>query len=447
MFPHNTMRRSVAAYPPRLLAAALLTLAVAATTAAAPADNTLAADALVARVLAENAGLAALRSAVDAARARIAPAGALPDPQVSVDLAPETIGSYNTPANVDDDTRISWSVSQAFPWPGTLGLRAQAAREQAAAANAGASALRLQLAAATRGLYAEWCYVHQALVINHTSQDLVDELREVAAQRYAAGLGRQQDVLKAELERRRIERQALVLERRKRALRARINALRNRDVNAALAPPQALPAPQPPPAYAALQAQALAGHPELVQIRHRIGANKDREALANKAFYPDFKVFGGSRSGMDPSEKRLYVGVGLSLPLSWGKYRAGLDAAKADTMRLKYELTDRRAQLLGQLEQARAAVTEARDSIALYEDEIVPLARANLRAARADYGSGGGAFLDVIDAEQSALAAGQNLARARADYFAAHAELQRWSGGPLPAANGLNDRPTGGMHP
>lgn len=428
----NSYRRAA---PAASLATGILLFAAAPVAAANPTveGQHLAVDRLVERVLTGNAGLKALRAAVDAAEARGVSAGSLPDPQVAVDVAPQTIGGFGAPPGVDDDTRISWSISQSFPWPGTLGLRAEAARKEAAAATENVAALRLRLAAAAKSAYAEWRYVHQALEINADNQALVDELRRVAEQRYAAGLTQQQDVLQAEVELQRLKHQAIQLKRAKRAVQAKINALLNRPAAEPLVEPAGLPQPRDLPGYQTLRDKALALHPELAQIQRRIAANEDRESLARKDFYPDFKAVGGSRGVMDPADKRLYVGIGLSLPLSRDKYRARLDEAKANTMRLEFELTDRRAKLLSQLEQAHAAVKEARNSIALYENELVPLAQENLSAARAEYGAGGGAFLDVIDAEQSKLDAELNLARVRADYFAALAELERWAGGDLPA--------------
>ena len=416
-----------------ILISQLMTAALAAAPAGAQsADQAITAGGLVARVLAENAGLASLRAAVDAAEARIDPAGSLPDAQLSGAVAPETLGGFTTPSGGERGTNVRVEISQEIPWPGTLGLRADTARKEAAAAGDNVAALRLHLAAATRSAYAEWRYVHRALAINAANQDLVDELRRVAEQRYAAGIAQQQDVLQAEVELQRLKRQALALERLKRAVRAKINALLNRDANQALPPPRALPAPQSLPAYAALRELSLAKHPELSRIQRRVAANQDREALARKDFYPDFKVFGGYNSLWDAGEKRWIVGVGINLPLNRSKYRARLDAAQADTIRLESELAERRAQLLSQLEQAHAAVEEARDSIALYENELVPLARENLSAARAEYGAGGGSFLDVIDAEDKKLGAELNLERVRADYFSAMADLCRWTGGPLP---------------
>ncbi|MES1944511.1 outer membrane efflux protein [Salinisphaera sp. PC39] len=385
--------------------------------------------------MSDNAGLDALRAAVDAAEARVVPAGSLPDPQLSGAVAPETIDGLDAPTGRDRGTNFRVEISQSFPWPGTLGLRAEAAREEAAAATENVAALRLRLAAAAKAAYAEWRYVHRALAINADNRELVDELRRVAEQRYAAGLTRQQDVLQAEVELQRLEHQAIQLKRAKRGVRAKINALLNRPATESLAEPAGLPQPQSLPPYERMRDQALSSHPELARIQRRIAANQDREAVARKEFYPDFKVFSGYNKLWDADEKRWIVGAGISLPLSRDKYRARLDEAKADTLRLEFELTDRRAQLLSQLEQAHAAAEEAQHSIALYENELVPLARENLSAARAEYGAGGGSFLAVIDAERNKLDAELNLARVRADHFAAIGDLQRWTAADLPATS------------
>jgi len=436
--------RAAACWSPRpvrqWLAAVLATLILQPLSAGAEdgPSNALSPQALVARVLAENAGLDALRAAVDAAEARVVSAGALPDPEVSVDVAPRTVGGFDLPTGDTGSARVSWSVRQALPWPGTLGLRAERARKRAQAARESVAALRLRLGAATKSAYAEWRYVHTALAVNAANRDLLDELRSIAEQRYAAGLSGQQGVLQAEVELQRLERQALELHRLRRAVRAKINALLNRSANEPVAEPGALPPAETPAPYSVLRDLALSGHPELAHIQRRIAANRDREALARKDFYPDFKLLTGSRSVMDPEEKRLYMGVGFNVPLGRAKYRARLDEAKADTLRLEDELAEQRAQLLRQLEEAHATAEETRQSIALYEDELVPLARENLSAARAEYGGGGGAFLDVLDAERTKLAVELNLARVRADHFIALAQLERWTAGETRATPASN---------
>jgi len=399
------------------------------------ASNTMAPEQLVEQVPQENAGLAAMHAAVDAARARVGPASALPDPQLRVTTAPRTFDGFTTPAGERRGISGVIELSQDIPWPGTLGLRSDVAQREADAAADNVDALRLRLAAVTLEGYAQWAYVHRALEINAANQDLVDELRRVAENRYAAGLARQQDVLQAEVELQRLKKQALTLERLKTVVCARTNALLNRDADQPLPPPVALPAPGIVPAYAALRDHALVQHPELAQLDKRIAANEGRASLAKKAFYPDLKLIARNNDYRPASETRSEIGVAINIPLDRSKRRATLDAAQADTQRMRYELQDTRARLLADLAEARANTEQAAATIELYEHSLIPRTLENLSAARSEYGAGAGAFINVITAEQLKLNAELELERARADHFAARAALERWTGGKIPAAD------------
>lgn len=432
-------RRTILIFAWLLLAATLVISRPSSAQSSLPTATFVDAQELVAAVLQQNAGIQALRAALDAAQARIETAGSLPDPQLSVAVAPQTLDGLDTAAGRRRGPNARFEISQAIPWPGTLGLRADAARKQAQAASQSVAALQLQLAAATRALYADWRYVARALEINTVNQQLIADLQKIAKGRYAAGLGRQQDVLQAAVQRQRLAHQAIKLKRLQRDVRSRLNRLLTRSPDAPIGTPSALPEPSAIPAYDMLRRQAIAVHPALRRIERKIAADHDRAALAHKAFYPDFKVFAGYNSLWDAPEKRWVVGVGVSLPWDRSKARAGVDQAQAKVRQSQFELKNQRAELLSQLDQAYAAVEEARHSIALYEQQLTPLAQANLSAARTAYGAGDGSFLEVITAEEKQLDVDLNLERARADYFAARARLARWTGGELDAAPEYSD--------
>lgn len=384
--------------------------------------ESLTAPRLVEAVLAQNPGVEALRAAAEQATFQIGPAGALDDPTLTYSLAPETL-----------DGRLNQRIefSQTLPWPGTLELREDAARSQARAADQTLADLRLEAAASAAAGFAEWHFVHRALEINEANQALLIELREVAETRYATGRATQQDVLQAEVEHARLQDQALELVRTRDSVQARLNALLNRDPERPLPPPAELPEPQAVPDFAALQQAALTSHPELERLQAERAASEAREGLAEKDFYPDFRVTTGYNSLWDEQEKRFTVGASINLPLDRSKYRAALDAAQAGANRARWQLQDRRAQLLAELQRARAELAEARDVITLHEERLLPLARENLAAAETDYRAGAGDFLNVITAENQKLATELGLERARADYARRLAELERWTGAPL----------------
>lgn len=384
---------------------------------------TLTAAALVDRVLGQNAGLAAVDAAAEAAAYRIEPAGSRDDPMLSIGAAPRS-----SEHNVE--------FSQRLPWPGTLSARENAARHAASAADWSVDAQRLALAAAAKQAYAEWYFVARALEIHHEVQTLLEDLIATAEVRYAAGRALQQDVLQAEVERAELETEELRLRRQQTAARARINALLNRTAGAPLPPAAGIDIVRPALDRQALERLALERHPELERLDAEIAAASSRVTVARKGFFPGFQVHAGYNALWDDADKRPMLGVSINVPLDRGKRQADLDRAQAEMRRAEFTLSDERARLLADIARARAEVVESVESIAVYEDELLPLAEAYLNAAVADYQSGTGAFLNVVTAEQRLLSTELNLVRARADYVRRLAELERLTGGPFEAAAG-----------
>ena len=386
----------------------------------------LTAEGLAARVLEANPGLVAVEAAAEAAAFRVDPAGSLDDPMLSYGVAPLTAGG-------DRGVNQRVDFNQKIPWPGTLAARESAARYDALAAERDVDALRLRVIAQAKAAYAEWYFVHAALEIHHATQALLDELIATAQTRYAAGQALKQDVLQAEVERVDLDHQLLRLLRLKATVQARINALLNQPPNTPLPPAAAIATATDLPSAEAMQTLALARHPELAQIEARISASSSRITLAEKAFYPDFQVGVGYNSLWEDSDKRPVFGVSINVPLDRSKRRSDLGRAQAEKRRAEWTLIERRAGLLADLTQAHAEVVEAQSSVALYRDQLVPLAAEYLEAAIADYQSGTGGFLNVITAEQRALSTELALARARADSARRLADLERWIGGPVDA--------------
>ncbi|MEX2496366.1 MAG: TolC family protein [Woeseia sp.] len=396
--------------------------------AGAPPAQQMTDDDLASWVLDANPGLAALRAAAEAAAFRIDPAGSLDDPMLSYGVAPLTAGA-------DRSLNQKFDISQKIPWPGTLAAREDAARYDALVAERDVDALRLQVVARAKSAHAEWQFIAAAMDTHHDTRSLLDELIATAGSRYAAGRALKQDVLQAELERANLDNHLLRLVRQRTAIQAGINALLNRDPDAPLpaaSPELLLP---PPPVLETLQTLALARHPELSRLNASISASESRITLAEKAFYPDFQVGVGYNSLWDPVDKRPVLGLSINIPWDRSKRRSDLDRARAEKRRTSFSLSNRRAELLAALATARAEVIEARNTVRLFEDKLVPLAAEYLEAAIADYQSGAGAFVNVITAEQRKLATDLDLARARADYVKGMAELELWTGGPPEASS------------
>jgi outer membrane protein TolC len=391
----------------------------------------LSAEAFTEVVLAHNASLEAMRQAVVAAVAQIRPAGSLEDPMLSVSAAPRTFGAA---MGASGDVE----VSQALPWWGTLDARKQVARAAAEAAGHDLDALRLRLGALSRGAFSDWVFVHRALEINAANQSVLAELRSIARVRYTTGQAPQEDVLQADVQRTLLKQQRLEWERQRTAVQARMNALLNRSPQAAVPTPAELPATVDLPAEEMLAQRALE-HPRLEQLEAQRETAEAQERLADKERYPKFGLSAGYNNMWSDPAMRPMVGVSITVPIDQGKYRASIDAARAQARRSASTLEDQRASMLADLAADYASVEEASQSLALYRDELVPLVRDTLEVARADYGSGRGDFLNVLMAEQHRLDTEIGLARTQSEYYQRLAELEQASGGGLLAPRALGE--------
>ena len=409
--------------------------AASSTTDALPPATSLSAEAFTEAVFAQNASLEAMRQAVAAALAQVKPAGALQDPTFSISAAPRTFGSA-TGATGDVE------VSQPLPWWGTLDARKQVAQAAAEAAGHDLDALRLRLGALARGAFSDWVFVHRALEINAANQSVLTELRNVARIRYSTGQAPQEDVLQADVQRTLLKQQRLEWQRQRTVVQARMNALLDRAPQTSIPEPAALPAAVDLPAEELL-AQRVLGHPQLRQLEAQREAAQAQERLADKERYPKFGVSVGYNNMWSDPAMRPMVGLSFTVPIDQAKYRATVDAAHAQARRSASILEDQRANMLADLAADYASVREAVQSLALYRDELVPLARNTLEVARTEYGSGKGGFLNVLIAEQHRLDTEIGLARTQSEYYQRLAALEQASGGGL-----LEPRPLGqGVEP
>lgn len=181
-----------------------------------------------------------------AARERIYPAGALPDPVFTFEeMGIDRSNPSFSPSGVNS-TR--YAIRQTFP----IGGKRELAREIAAAGAEQADALRqlsrIELRSLVKLAFSEYQYAHAATRVTNELRGLVDELESIAQVRYRVGLAPQQDVIKAQTEHTNLQKELLMLEGDRRSTAARLNGILARPANSPLAAPvgwPALPVPIP----------------------------------------------------------------------------------------------------------------------------------------------------------------------------------------------------------
>jgi outer membrane protein TolC len=379
--------------------------------------------ALVREVLRRNPSIEAARQAWGAALERFPQATSLDDPSAGYSVAPSSFGS----SRVEDGHRVD--VAQRLPFPGKLGLRGEVALAAAEAAASDFEAARRRLAETASLLFDDHYFVARALEINAAHLALLEELLEIAAARYAAGLGSQQDPLQAELERARLLHDERGLQAERRITCARLNALLHRPPEAPLPPPPAqlgVVAAEPSD-RAALVERALRERPELRAADARLRGRESSVALAHRDFFPDVTLVGGWDGFWQKEERELRTAVGLEieLPIRFARRRAALAEARAELAAAASERAALEDEVRLEVETAAERLAEGHHLTEILESRLLPAARDRVAAARAGFESGRNDFDTLIEAERSLREAELERERALAELSRRHAELAR----------------------
>jgi outer membrane protein TolC len=128
---------------------------------------------------------------------------------------------------------------------------------------------------------------------------------------------------------------------------------------------------------------------------------------------------GGPTSGDD----QWWLGVSFTVPLWFGSYEAGDQAAASARLAATLDRLAIDDRIHADVAGAEARWTSARDQLALTDGAMAERAQQALEAEQADYGAGTGDFADVIAAWQQVLAIRLMIVRLRADWGQAEAEL------------------------
>jgi outer membrane protein TolC len=181
---------------------------------------------------------------------------------------------------------------------------------------------------------------------------------------------------------------------------AHINTLLSRPVDTPLPLAQALPQPTAIKSLKFLQQKGLEDHPKIKALSAEIRSLEHKKENASLAVLPDFTVKAGYSTLMDNTDKHFTVGVALNLPLNLSKYQAIEDEATAHLKQARWKKQDQVQELAELIQLYYSQVNKYQQTLKLYQQKILPLAKQNKLAALADYQAGYGGFLILIRAEK-----------------------------------------------
>jgi len=352
-----------------------------------------------------DAVLRQLESESQAMGERAVAEGQLMDPRLRFGAVNVPVDSFSLDA--EDMTMVEFGVSQEFQPGRTRELAQRQMKDSAAAAQATADDRRLAVRREVRRAWIELAYLSRARELLTDQQSWVEQMRAAARARYAAGEGKQLDVLQAGLDVAMLREQLLDLDRDEAMRRAQLSRWIGAE-DAARAGPFSLPAAGEFEPLAVL-ARRLLNHPAQLDYERRLEAAEAAVDLARQRYRPGWMldVSYGLRSGSmggEPRSDMLSAMVSFDLPLFRGNRQdREVAAARADARALHEMHLDHQREMEAMLEEAWTVADRTLRLERFYETDLVPLAEQSVQAALLAYQSNRAMVDEVILARRTAL--------------------------------------------
>ena len=367
--------------------------------------GTLSLEDAVALALKDNLGLAAVQARAHALAEVPSQVGTPPDPTISLNALNFPTDTFSRSQEAMTQTQIG--IGFALPFPGKLGLSEQVASLLAEAAEYDVSERRLLL---VRNVHSSWWnlfYLDHALSLIRHNRALLREFVKIAESKYKTGQGMQSDVLLAQVELSKLLDTEISLQASRRSQTAVLNALLGRAADREITLPEhnaeELPAT---PDSKALSRFAQEHRPLLSAYRKTLEVARSRTLLADKAYYPDFKLGAayGFRSGNNPvggaRADLASIGLSMNLPIFSGSRQDKKVAQRQVEMQKgKYELQDAQIRVAAEIEQAIAEYQAARERASLFKTGIIPQASQTALAMLSAYQVSRVDFLNLVRAQ------------------------------------------------
>lgn len=405
----------------------LLLSLVLSTWSEAPAAADASLDRLLEQAAAESPTVRAARARWDMARAGMAEARGLDDPELSV-----TQWSIPSNFNLSQADETWYGISQAFPFPGTRRLRGRVAEAGAQAAEQEYHAAVRAVRARVKTLYARLYRAQRQIDTHREHRRLIDDLIEAVLARYRSGQATQQESLKAQVELSSLHAGLLTLEQEQQSLRLELNAAIGRpDEPLFFGAAQIVYAPIAP-SLDALEAMARDARPELHAADRLVAGRTEAVNVAKRGLWPNLTAEVAYWDVHDGPNRWMLTGR-MTLPwLAAGKYRSKIAQARADVMRSEAERDATRQETSFLVRDLFLKVKTSETLIDLYQRGILAQAEQALDSARIAYTAGRADFFTLIDAEQRLRDARLASDLALADWAERRAELERIVGRDLP---------------
>ncbi len=324
---------------------------------------------------------------------------ALPDPVLSVWYQNESFNRIQPGKMLDSYPTIM--LEQTLPSAGTRSLREEQAGWLLSASQAGLERTRLTVVADVQRVWVDLLLARARLGLQARSEALWADAESAVRSRYEAGQAPQSDLIRAQLQRTRLQQRRHALEADEHLAISALNRLTGRAPTAPIDTPVALSSWSDPtvPGLDAALADAVARSPELRAAGALAGAAATRVSLTEKGRFPDLMLSAGVMPRWGDFSPMWQLGLSTTLPV-WTAMRQA-PAVDEATARQAANVADEAAirALLEQRVADRVALLGSANAVnQLYRTDLLVQSESALGSALAQYKAGAVPFGAMLDA-------------------------------------------------
>lgn len=362
--------------------------------------------------------LGASAARADAATASRSQAGALPNPELSV----EAENIYGD-ADGFDDAEITYGVSQLVELPGKRGSRVQIADAEESRTHYQRDAARLDLIRDVTIAYAEMAAAQQDVDILTEEHELATAVRDSVAAKVEAGKVPPIHKNKAEIARSTSE---IARDRAHRNLYAKKQALyalmggATGDFSVDRASLPVVDAPAPLTYYRTRLLQT----PDAQGLEADVRQAQAGLSLERASALPDPTFNVGIKEIRDEDTQAFVAGVSFPLPV-FNINRAGIARAGYELNAAQLDRHGAQLSLDTALTDAYSHFINAYNEVDILQSSVLPGAEEAFRFAREGYEAGKFDYLEVLDAQRTLFDARQQFNAAILDYHRERAVIER----------------------
>jgi outer membrane protein, heavy metal efflux system len=383
-------------------------------------------DELISEALQHNPQLRAARNQTAAARTRVNQATSWDAPQVGVELFQTPIQSFPNPFRNGMET--DYFVQQMFPFPGKLSAMGGMAESNANMVDQGYTALERKVLRDLKSAYYELYLGQRKIQINIENQELMRRFVDIASKQYEVGMGKQQDILRAQTELSTLVNQGINLQKEKQVIESMINTILSRPPNEPLGYVADIESDVPRWTLEQLRPLALESRAELKAMNFSIDMNNAELTLSKREYFPDLMARVMYKDMAMTGNDFWSVMIGFSIPLApWssGKYTAKVEESQLNVRKAQDEYANMRNMTLYEVQDALVKVQTNQNLVLLYKSTVIPQAEQTLQSTIAAYQTGKTEFLMLIDAYRMVLMSKLDYYMSVMSYMASQAALEQ----------------------